>query len=194
MTNPGPTHIEAAKHVLCYLKGSSTVGITYGNAPEGNANVLFGYVDADHAGDKDDRKSVGGYLMMLNNGPISWSSKKIKVTCLSSFESEWYSASLCGCEVEALRRLLEDLGYGQSSPTVLYEDNAACIHASDPDRPMNARSKHIDTRVYRLRDLVRDGVLRLVKVATGDQMADGLTKALPAPAIALFRGIMGGSS
>ena len=30
-------------------------------------------------------------------------------------------------EVEALRRLLEDLGYKQKSATVLFEDNAACI-------------------------------------------------------------------
>ena len=132
--------------------------------------------------------------MLLNNGPISWSSKKIKVTSLSSFESEWYSASICGCEVEALRRLLDDLGYTQRSPTVLFEDNAACIYSSDPDRPMSSRSKHIDTRVYRLRDLVRDGVLKLVKVGTGEQMADGMTKALPAPAIADFRRLMSVSS
>ena len=99
--------------------------------------------------------------MMLNNCQISWSSKKIKITSLSSFESEWYSASLCCCEVEALRSLLEDLGYGQTSQTVLYEDKAACIYSSDPDRPMNACSKYIDTRVHRLRDLVRDGVLQL---------------------------------
>ena len=122
--------------------------------------------------------------MMLNNCPISWSSKKIKATSLSSFESEWYSASLCCCEVEALCRLLEDLGYGQTSQTVLYEDNAACIYSSDPDRPMNAHSKHIDTLVYRLRDLVRDG----------DQMVDGLTKALPAPAVANFCRVMSASS
>ena len=132
-------------------------------------------------------------MLLLNNGPISWSSKKIKVTSLSSFESEWNSASICGCEVEALRRLLKDLGYAQKGPTVLFEDNAACIHSSDPDRPLGARSKHIDTRVYRLRDLVRDKVLSLVKVATGEQMADGLTKALPAPAVAAFRRVMSAS-
>ena len=192
MTNPGPTHVEAAKHVLRYLKGTRESGISYGRADDGMENVLYGYCDADHAGDKDDRKSVGGYIMMLNNGPISWSSKKLKVTSLSSFESEWYSASLCGCEVESLRRLLDDLGYTQTSPTTLYEDNAACIYSSDPDRPMSNRSKHIDTRVYRLRDLVRDGVLQLVKVESGGQMADGLTKAMPAPAVADFRKFMSG--
>jgi len=155
---------------------------------------MYGYVDADHAGDKDDRKSVCGYVLMLNNRPISWSSKKIKLTSLSSFESKWYSASICGCEVEALQGLLDDLGYKQKSPTVLFEDNAACIYSSDPDRPVSSRSKHINTHVYRLRDLVRDGVLKLFKIETSEQMADGLTKALPAPAVAAFGSLMSGKA
>ncbi len=64
-------------------------------APE-LANRLFGYVDADHASDSDDSKSVGGYVLMLNGAAISWSSRKIKVVAISSFESEWYSASIVG--------------------------------------------------------------------------------------------------
>jgi hypothetical protein len=67
------------------------------------ANRLFGYVDADHAADKDDRKSVtvtvtvtgnllntkvltlvsrrcvGGHVLILNGGAICWASRKIKV-------------------------------------------------------------------------------------------------------------------
>jgi hypothetical protein len=138
--------------------------------------------------------SVGWYLLLLIDCPISLSSKKIKVMSLSSFESEPYSALICGAEVEVLRRLLEDLCYSQADPTVLFEDNnCTCIHSSDPDRPLGARSKHIDTRVYRRRDLVRDKMLSLVNVGTGEQMADGLTKALPAPAVAAFRRVMSAS-
>ena len=57
---------------------------------------------------------------------------------------------------------------------------------------MSGRSKHIDTRMYRLRDLVRDKVLKLVKIETQGQMADGLTKAMPAPAVATFSKFMAG--
>ena len=57
---------------------------------------------------------------------------------------------------------------------------------------MTGWSKHTDTRVYRLRDLVRDKVLKLVKIETQGQMADGLTKAMPAPAVAAFRKFMAG--
>ena len=41
------------------------------------------------------------------------------------------------------------------------------------------RAKHIDVRVFKLRELVRDGVLVLTKVMTDHQVADILTKALP---------------
>lgn len=85
MSNPGPTHVEAAKHILRYLKGTSEVGSTCEGAVSGAENMLYCYVGADHAGDKDDRKSVGGYVLMQNGTAVSWSSKKLKVTSLSSF-------------------------------------------------------------------------------------------------------------
>ena len=40
------------------------------------------------------------------------------------------------------------------------------------------RAKHIDVRVFKLRELVRDGVLVLTKVITDHQVADILTEAL----------------
>ncbi len=66
MSNPGPglVHLEAAKHILRYLKGTKTVGITYSKQTDDKlANKLVGYVDADHAADVDDRKSVDGYVL-----------------------------------------------------------------------------------------------------------------------------------
>jgi Reverse transcriptase (RNA-dependent DNA polymerase) len=193
MGNPGEVHLAAAKHILRYMKGTLDYGLTYGRAKDGLQNCLYGYVDADHAACPDDRKSVAGYAIMLNSAAISWSSRKIKVTSLSSFESEWYAASICGCEVEVLRRTLEEIGFAQDAPTVLYEDNAAVLFASDKSKPMSTRSRHIDTRVFRLRDLTSEGVLKLVKIATGEQMADCMTKALPAGAVATARDFLCGA-
>jgi hypothetical protein len=114
MSNPGPAHINRAKHILRYLKGTSNVGLTYTKQPKQLANRLYGYVDADHASDSDDRKSVGGYVLMLGGAAISWSSRKIKVVAISSFESEWYSASICGCKVTVVRRDRFSPGQGHS--------------------------------------------------------------------------------
>ena len=195
MSNPGEQHKEAAKHILRYLKATKHRKLTYSKQKPAMANKLYGYVDADHAGSRDDRKSVGGYVLMLNGAAISWSSRKIKVISLSSFESEWYSASICGCEVVVVRRLLEEIGRKQSSPTVLFEDNAACIHAAtNSNMTMNPRSKHIDTRVFKLREFVDEGILKLVKVGSASNVADCLTKPLGRESVEMARDYMLGDS
>jgi hypothetical protein len=37
---------------------------------------LMAYTDSDYAGDVDDRKSTSGYVFLLSEGAVSWSSKK----------------------------------------------------------------------------------------------------------------------
>jgi hypothetical protein len=105
---------------------------------------------------------------------------------LSSTEAEFYAASLAGCEVECLRRLLRDVGYPQVLPTVLDEDNQACIFMSTRIGQFR-RSKHIDTRVFRLRDLCSAGVLLLRKIGTDFQLADPFTKSLNAESFVRHR-------
>ena len=58
---------------------------------------------------------------------------------------------------------------------------------------MYHKSKHIDTRVYHLRDLCTAGILQLHKVSTEEQVADTLTKALPEPAFKKHREVMMGN-
>ena len=71
MSNPGKSHLEAAKRVLCYLKGTTSLGLEYRNQDTTMTNQLWGYVDADWAGNVDDRRSTSGYVLMLNGAAIS---------------------------------------------------------------------------------------------------------------------------
>eukprot|EP00961_Rhodomonas_salina_P289923 3917662-Rhodomonas_salina.1 len=41
------------------------------------------------------------------------------------------------------------------------------------------KGKHIDVRVYRLREFVQDGIMELYHVQTHEQAADCFTKSLP---------------
>eukprot|EP00961_Rhodomonas_salina_P096952 1304279-Rhodomonas_salina.1 len=62
------------------------------------------------------------------------------------------------------------------------------------ENPVNAeRSRHIDTRIYFLRDMVRDKLLVLQKCAGTQNVADALTKSLPAPAFEKHREYLWGS-
>lgn len=149
---------------------------------EGKRSVLGGWVDSDFAADPDTHQSVTGFVLSLNGGNIAWKCKRQSCTTLSSAEAEFMAASICGQEVIYLRTLLRSTGYGQHGPTKVWEDNASCIAMTE--NPLNAEcSRHIDTRCFFIRDLVRDKVMRLVKCAGTHNVADTLTKSLPYPSL-----------
>eukprot|EP00961_Rhodomonas_salina_P104154 1402021-Rhodomonas_salina.1 len=65
------------------------------------ANRLYCYADSgsDHAGDLDTRRSVTGYVVMLNGAAVSWQSTCQQVTALSTAEAEYYAVSIAGTDV-----------------------------------------------------------------------------------------------
>ena len=65
---------------------------------------------------------------------------------------------------------------------------------SDKSKPMSQRSKHIDTRVYKLRDLTAEKIIKLVKIPTGEQFADCLTKPLASATVANARTFLCGET
>ena len=82
---------------------------------------------------------------------ITWASKRQPVTAISSTESEFYSVSQCALECVYLRRVMEIMGYKQSGPTLIAQDNNACIYLVKGSGMYNC-AKHIDTRIYRIRE------------------------------------------
>jgi len=81
---------------------------------------------------------------------------------------------------------MEMLGYKQTNPTPIAQDNNACIFLVKGSGMYN-RAKHIDTRVYRIRELSESGEVKIYKVAGENQPADILTKSLPRPAFEKHR-------
>ena len=75
----------------------------------------------------DDYKSTSGYVFVVNNGAITWRSKKQTMIALSSTEAEYIALSEAGREACWLRNLYEELGYTQKSPNLLKGDNDGSI-------------------------------------------------------------------
>ena len=127
------------------------------------------------------RSPLPRVALSLNGGPISWKAARQGGVTLSSSEAEFVAASQAGKEILYLRALLKGLCCPQRQPTELWEDNASCILMSE--NPTNReRSRHVDVRVHFLRDMVRDGAVKLIKCAGTQNVADALTKSLPKPA------------
>ena len=78
--------MEAVVRILRYLKGTSSRGVFY--KKNGNLDLLAN-VDADWAGDRDDRKSTFGYFTLVKGNLVTWKSKKQKVVALSSAEAKF---------------------------------------------------------------------------------------------------------
>ena len=103
--------------------------------------------DADWAGDTDTRRSHTGFVIMLNGGPISWKSSRQDSVALFSSEAEYIGPCLCGQEIVYIRAILRDFGVSQSQPTLVYEDNFACI-AMSINSVRRKYSRHIDVPRY----------------------------------------------
>ncbi|SGZ15000.1 BQ5605_C029g10635 [Microbotryum silenes-dioicae] len=91
------------------------------------------YSNASFADDPESRRSVGAYASMLAGGVISWQSKQQSMIATSTTKAKILSASSATREAIWLRRLAGDVGIPQAQPTIIQEDNAACIQiAKDP--------------------------------------------------------------
>ena len=75
MNNPGKEHWKTIQWILRYLRGTTSHALCF----RGLDTILQGYVDADMAGDKDNRRSSTGYVFIMGGTTISWISKLQKV-------------------------------------------------------------------------------------------------------------------
>jgi len=182
--------MEAAEHVLCYLRATWNETNTYTRGSR-RVNELWGWVDADWAGDTDTRRShtARGYILMMNGAPIPWKSRRQDNASLSTSDAKFVAASQAAHEVVYLRETLHDFGYPQSTATDIFEDNLACIAMSE--NPVCQKfSRHIDIRRYFVRELVKAGIVKLIPLRTHKMVADALIKSLPSPAFIAHRKVM----
>ena len=172
-SNPGRNHWKAVKRILRYLKGTANYSICY----QGRDLRLVGYTDADWGGDLDERKSTSGYAFLLNNGAISWSSKKQTCVALSTMEAEFVACSAAVQEAVWLRRFLQHLEVTEatSEPIVISCDSQAAI-AYTKDPKYHCRTKHIDIKYHFVRNSVAQKEVIPRYISTHQMVADPFTK------------------
>ncbi|GAB2270302.1 hypothetical protein Dimus_038836 [Dionaea muscipula] len=198
MEAPVSAHMASCKRILRYLKGTLTYCLLYSSVSSDSSSVstpslctstgivLSGYSDSDWGGDCDTKKSTTGFLLCLGNLCFSWVSKLQPIVALSFSEAEYVAAAACVSHVSWLRQLLTELYFKQTGSTVVFVDNQSAITIAK-NSVYHDRSKHIDVRFHFLRESIADESVSLVHVKTSFQLADILTKALPAHVFIKFR-------
>ena len=98
--------------------------------------------------------------------------------CLSTAEAEYIAATEAVKDVVWLRNFLTELGFEQAAPSQLFEDNQACV-AMVNNHVVTGRNRHFCVKMAWLRQQVANKVVRLVFVASKNNVADLFTKVLP---------------
>ena len=182
-SNPSRDHHVALRHLLHYLHGTRDRGITYHGNDVHGINQIYGFVDADYAGDRDTRRSRSGFIIMMNSGAISWKTKLQTVIANSTTDAEVYAATTAIKEIAYLRDALRRIGLPQATQsephkgTLLYEDNEATTAIARTAAHREA-TKHMAIARSFLRYHHENGTVAFMDCYTSMQVADFLTKSL----------------
>jgi hypothetical protein len=173
MTFATPELDACADETIVYLAQTAQLGVVYdGHAPQ--ADTLRALSDSDWA----IGHSTTGWLLMLAGACVFYASKRQACIAMSSTEAEIIAASACAVEAVHARALLTEMGLPQDSPTVLQVDNTGAVALARERRSCH-RSRHVDRRYFKVRELMAEGALSVEHVNTNLNTADLLTKSLP---------------
>nr|GEZ35549.1 hypothetical protein [Tanacetum cinerariifolium] len=114
--------------------------------------ALTAFVDADHAGCQDTRRSTSGSVQFLGERLISWSSKRQNSVAISSTEAEYIALSGCCAQILWMRSQLLDYGLAFNK-IPMYCDNKSAISLCC-NNVQHSRSKHIDIRYHFIKEQV----------------------------------------
>lgn len=147
--------------------------------PLGLELLISAYVDADHAGDKSNRRSRSGFIIMLNMAPVYWFTKKQTVVETSSFGSEFIAMRQCCEYLRGLRYKLRMMGIPVNNPAFISGDNQSVLwNTTVPESQLKKKTSSV--AYHYVREGVSSDEWRTAYVETTMNPSDILTKALPA--------------
>lgn len=200
---PGKSHVKAVKRVVQYLYNTKSMGITYyRDAPNDHTenedqtfkiyenglhpldqtksvpSLLKVFGDSDYAMDYT-RRSTMGIVVMLNGGPVSWTSVLGKTVATSTCEAEINAAVVAVKDAVHLKLMMVEMGLmSKDAPIQILEDNAACIAQAAQGLRHVRNAKHYEVKLRFLQQRVVDREVEFVYCPTDTQLADFFTKPL----------------
>ena len=98
--------------------------------PMGDSAEVNIFVDASHADDKLDRKSVTGMLVYVGDMLIKSVSKRQKSVATSTFSSEFLALKSAVEEAQSMRLLLQSLGVPIKGPIKIHCDSESVLKSA----------------------------------------------------------------
>jgi hypothetical protein len=154
--------------------------------PMGDEARLTVYVDADHARDKVTRRSVTGIVLLVNNTPLVWISKRQKTVETSTYGSELVAARIAIDLIIEMRYKLRMLGVTLEEQTVMVGDNmSVVINTTIPSSSL--KKKHLACAYHRVREAIAGNFVLFGHIDSKTNLADIGTKPL---GVSSFHGLV----
>jgi len=181
---PTANQVKGLNHIGKYLKGTLNDGITLGG--DDLEVLLFGFTDSSF---RTTGKHRSGYTFYLNktSGTIQARSIKENLIAHHSCESEIFAADRTVRQSTWLRGFLDELGYPQIEPTVIWLDNQAAKVLIDTYK-LGTNVAHLVLRLNYLHQEVLAGTVQFKYIESADNVADIQTKILPLPLFTHLKG------
>ncbi len=193
--SPKQSHEDALKHIGRHLKGKMHNGLILTPSTKFNIDC---YPDANFAGlwgreDKQDPHSVRsrtGYVICLADCPILWKSKLQTEIVLSTMKVEYVALSTSCRDLFPFIDITKEICSVFSLDKhvfckharlhiKIHEDNVGALTLGKLEpRRMTPRSKHYATKYHWFREQIGPRQIKLVKIATDEQLGDLFTKGL----------------
>jgi hypothetical protein len=178
MDRATPSAMKEMYRVMKYLITTKDFGLKLAPTGQGIDTTkwqLKVYTDSDWASSKDDRKSITGFAIFMQNAPILWKSQAQKCVSLSSTKTEYYATSEAAKEIKFIVQVLESIGQNVEKPIIVHMDNVGAIFVAE-NASATKHTRHIDARYHFVREYIVDGMIRIIFVCSKDNKADIFTK------------------
>ncbi|XP_062103138.1 secreted RxLR effector protein 161-like [Humulus lupulus] len=168
MSNLGEEHWKGLKWLLRYLKAIPRHGLRFSKTS--SRTHLEGYVDADYASNRDTRKFITSYCFLLNGYCISWKAQLQPINSLSTIEAEFMATTEAFKEVVWIKGILSEIQM-LNGKAIVFPDSQSTIHLCR-NPVYHERSKHIDIRLFWIKNKIEEGEIELEKVPSEENPAD----------------------
>ncbi len=159
--------------LLRYLNGTKDRGLFYERKDK--TPKLETFVDSSFAVDERRGRSVTGYITYLNGGPVMWKSHLQSTVADSPNAAEYIALYESAVASTGLSNLLSEIGVELEDTCCIFEDNDGSRRLAMSGMGQK-KARHLQTKHHYVQELCSKGKIKVLRVPTGDQPADLLTK------------------
>jgi hypothetical protein len=130
------------------------------------------YVDADHAHDLITRRSITGILVMLNNTPFRWISKRQKTVETSTYGSELVTSRVATEIILEVRYMLRSLGVALDGSALMLGDNMSVVLNTTTVPSSVLKKKHNAIAYHRVREAIAARIMRFLFIKSEENVIE----------------------